>query len=98
MIQGLKGYLSLAEFTLLVAYINENHSFAKNRGKRVKYITPIYDTRTQKIFCLQLRLSGEDLAFSITNEDKDKDLAKWVYCWLEEGKWGSTEVTSDVKA
>lgn len=98
LIQGLKGYMTLTEFRDLVEHIQENHSFMKCRGKSIKYITPIFDTRTNKIFCINLRRSGGGLDFSITNDGKTKSLDKWVRTWLEEGDWESTEVKTDVEA
>lgn len=94
----LKGYMTLEQFTRLVSYIQANHSFAECKGKHIKYITPIFDTRTNKIFCINLRRSCEGLDFSITNENKTKDLMVWIHTWLNEGTWDSTEVKSNVEA
>lgn len=80
-------HMSLEDFTELVDHINKNHSFSEVKGKRIKYITPIYDTRIGKIFCVNLRLTGEGKYFSLTNENKDKDLKQWIYDWLENGNW-----------
>ena len=85
-----QNYMDVKEFVELVEYIQKHHSFGKTKGKLVKYISPTYDTRTGKIFHINLRLSGDGLDFSITNENKHKDLALWVYEWLDSGTWDNT--------
>lgn len=83
----LKGYMTIEEGNELMKYIQEKHSFLSGKGKRIKYVEPIYDTRTGHIFCVKLRLSGEGKVFSLTNENKDKILTDWIYDWLENGSW-----------
>ena len=97
-IEGLKGYMSLGQFISLVEHIQETNAFMRMQGKCIKYITPVFDTRTNKIFCINLRRGGEGLDFSITNENKTKDLNLWIRTWLAEGTWESTEVDKDVEA
>lgn len=86
-----KNLMSIGEFLELLKYIQENHSFVTLRGKRIKYISPTYDTRTGRIFHVHLRLGGEGLHFSITNENKHRNLKDWIYEWLEHGTWESTD-------
>lgn len=90
--------MTLEDFNQLIHYINTKHSFMKQKGKCIKYITPVYDMRINRIFSINLRRSGDGLDFSVTNENNTKDLTKWVKAWLEEGSWDSTEVTSNVEA
>lgn len=85
--EELKGYMTLEEFNELIAYIQTNHSFPKMEGKKVKYITPIFDTRTGRIFSINLRLAGEGIDFSVTNENKHRNLNEWVRDWLDNGSW-----------
>lgn len=84
-------YMSVDEFVELLDYIQRNHSFCEPKGKMVKYISHTYDTRTGKIHHVQLRLCGDGLHFSITNENKHRNLKKWIYGWLEKGNWRSTD-------
>lgn len=93
-----EGYMTLEEFTQLVKDIQATNSFARAKGKCIKYITPVFDTRINQIFCINLRRSGDGLDFSTTNENKTKDLNKWIRAWLDEGTWNSTEVQSNVEA
>lgn len=84
-------YMTVEEFTDLLKYIQEHHSFKKFNGKCIKYIYPSYDTRIGKIFHINLRRGGESLDFSVTNENKDRNLAVWIYEWLDKGTWDSTD-------
>ena len=84
-------YMSVNEFTDLLAYIQKNHSFCEMKGKLIKYISPTYDTRTGKIFHIKLRLGGDGLDFSVTNENKHRNLTAWIYEWLDNGSWYSTD-------
>lgn len=70
--------MTFSEFVELVSYINENHSFKDLKGKHIKYITPTYDTRTNVIHCIKLN----DTIFSITNENKHRNLKEWIYNYL----------------
>ncbi|MFY0516282.1 hypothetical protein ACOMCU_00430 [Lysinibacillus sp. UGB7] len=83
-------YMSVEEFTDLLAYIQKKHSFGEMKGKLIKYISPTYDTRTGKIFHINLSLGGDGLHFSVTNENKHRNLAVWIYEWLDDGDWNST--------
>ena len=84
--EELKGHMTLDEFNDLVTYIQKNHSFPEMEGKRIKYITPTFDTRTGRIFHINLRLAGEGKDFSVTNENKHRKLNEWVVDWLDNGE------------
>ena len=79
--------MSIEDLRSLLQYIEKNHSFRKSKGKRVKYVSPTCDMRTGSIFHVNIRLTGEGKDFSLTNEDKDRDLLKWIVDWLDNGSW-----------
>ena len=68
----------------LLVYIDREHSFKKGKGKRIKYVVPTIDTRTMRIHAIIFYGMVEDKAFSLTNENKDKDLHEWIMEWLTE--------------
>lgn len=72
----------MIDFRKLLTYISNNHSFLKG-GKKIKYVEPVIDMRTGDIFCVEFR-GFNDKTFSITNENSDKDLEKWIYDWLDD--------------
>lgn len=77
--------MSIIEYVELLKYIDENHSFGRLKGKKIKYIEHIFDFRTNEIFCIKLRpICSDEVIFSITNENRDKDLKEWIYQWLKE--------------
>lgn len=82
-------YMSIEDFRELCNYIEKHHSFRKAQGKMVKYISPTCDMRIGKIFHVNLRRSGDGKDFSLTNDDKDKDLKNWIIDWLDNGVWES---------
>lgn len=75
--------MSFKEYTELLQYIVENHGwrkgFNKNGSKHIKYVRHSFDTRTNKIFSIQL--DYED--FSIVNENRHRNLKDWIYGYLE---------------
>lgn len=79
--------LTIKEFIQLLNYINENHSFRKMEGRRIKYIQPVYDTRKMTIHAVAF-IDGvhDDIIFSITNENRNKNLKELIYNWLDEDK------------
>lgn len=79
--------MNIEDFREILNYIEKNHSFRKSQGKMVKYVSPTLDMRIGKIFHVNLRRSGEGKDFSLTNENKDKDLKSWILNWLDEGTW-----------
>lgn len=84
-------YMDVNDFVRLLDYIQNNHSFGEMKGKLIKYISPTYDTRTGKIHHINLSLAGDGLHFSVTNENKHRNLAVWIYEWLDNGTWDSTD-------
>lgn len=68
-------------------YIESSHSFRKVQGKMVKYISPTINMRTGEIFHVKLRRSGEGKDFSITNENKNRNLKLRIIDWLDGGTW-----------
>lgn len=82
-----EGHMSIDDFRELCNYIESKHSFRNAQGKRIKYVSPTCDMRIGSIFHVNLRLSGKGKDFSITNENKDKDLKSWIFDWLDNGSW-----------
>lgn len=76
--------VTMAEFRSLLEYIDKNHSWRKNMGKKVKYVDSTIDMRNGKIFIITLRSLGYDKEFWIINENKDKNLVDWIKEWLDE--------------
>lgn len=77
--------MSLQDFVELTKYVQENHSSID--GKRIKYITPHYDTRAEDIFSVQFRgFLYPEKTFSLVNENKDRDLKEWIYSWLNDNR------------
>lgn len=66
--------LSIREFEALRDYINKYHGFVRGKSPHVKYIRSNFDTRDGKIFSVVL----DDQVFSITNENRDKNLLDWI--------------------
>lgn len=85
-------YMDIADFRDICNYIEKNHSFRKAMGKRVKYVAPTCDMRIGKIFHVNLRLMGSGRDFSLTNENKDKDLKAWIIDWLDNGSWDKADL------
>lgn len=75
--------ITLDEFRELLRHINEGHSFKKGKGKKIKYIEPIIDMRTGKIFAIKFR-GWHDKEFAIVNENRNKNLLELVKEWLDE--------------
>ena len=75
--------LSFLAFRKLLTHISEHHRFSRG-GWKIKYVTPHIDMRYGDIHCVQFRGMFGEKDFSITNENKERDLEKWIYDWLEE--------------
>lgn len=77
-------YMTVKEYVELLQYIDAKHSFGRMQGKEIKYIEHVFDFRTNKIFCVKLRpILSDEVIFSITNENKDRNLKEWIYEWLD---------------
>lgn len=75
--------MKMSDFKKLLIYIDENHSFSKLKGLKIKYVMPVIDMRSSDIHSITFRgLFGEKV-FSITNENKDRSLEKMIHQWLE---------------
>lgn len=75
----ISNYMTTDGLVGLLQYIQHYHSF-RYGGKRIKYVVPHYDTRTGRIFCIEL----DDKAFSITNDNRHRKLIEWVMEYLKE--------------
>ena len=74
--------MKMKEFRELLTYISIRHGFRVG-GKRIKYVEPVIDMRTGEIFCVKFR-GFHDKEFSVTNENSERDLEKWIYEWLDD--------------
>ena len=79
--------MNLNDFRDLLNYIEKNHSFRRGKGKMIKYVSPTCDMRSGDIFHINLRQAGNGVDFSLTNENKDRNLKRWVMDWLDNGEW-----------
>lgn len=73
--------MSIDEFTELLNFIKKYHKFGK--GKSIKYVTPHIDMRFGDIHAVEFR-GFHDRTFSITNENRERDLLAWIMEWLNE--------------
>ena len=81
--------IGLKAFIDLVKYIIDHHSPSSTirKGRCVKYIDPVIDTRTLSVFSISFRGFGfEQTFFSTTNENSDllDSLEARVRTWLAE--------------
>lgn len=71
--------MTIEEFNNLLKYINENHSLRALKGKMIKYISPTIDFRTGCIGQVVL----DDKIFKKVNENRHKNLYKWITEYLD---------------
>jgi hypothetical protein len=88
MYKKVTGLMTIEEYAELLAYIYEKHDFVFSKGnsKHIKYVDCTFDTRTYGIFSVTLRgmFNGATKNFSITNENRNRNLKEWIYNWLED--------------
>ncbi len=70
--------MTLKEYLELLDFIMKNHSFSSLKGKMIKSISNTFDTRTNEIYHIKL----DDKAFNKINENRHKNLMKWVMNYL----------------
>lgn len=82
--------MSFEDLRKLLNVIEKQHRFGTSiktpNFKGIKYVDPIIDMRTHDIFCITLRGLYGEKTFSLTNENKDKDLFKWIMEYLDESE------------
>jgi len=76
-------YMTPKEYNELLKYIYINHNPFKINKFPIKYVDCSYDNRTGRIFCVTIRTYFDENRFSITNENKHRDLKEWIYNWLK---------------
>lgn len=76
--------MAYAELTQLLQMVDEHHSFRNGKGRMIKYVVPTIDMRTLSIHAIEFHGMFVTKVFSITNENKDKDLMNWIGDWLLE--------------
>lgn len=74
--------MRLNDLELLLKYIHSRHPYALS-SKSVKYVCPAFDMRTGRIYQINMYVGMEDKTFSLTNENSDKNLMKWIIFYLE---------------
>lgn len=72
--------MSKLDFWEVMRHVHAENRFGKG-GRHIKYVTPTFDMRTGDIHTIEFR-GVENKTFSITNENKDRDLYEWVMEWL----------------
>lgn len=70
--------MTLQEYLDLLQFIEENHSFRRMKGKRIKYIGHTYDFRTHEIFSIRI----DNVTFTKVNENRHKNLKEWVMNYI----------------
>ena len=85
--------MTIEEFSELTKFISENHGFRSRKpgGRMIKYVRCSFDTRTNDIFSVIL----DDMIFSTTNENRKRDLKKWIYAWLNREDDGFDPIRDD---
>lgn len=76
--------LSVKDYIELLQYISKNHAWNINcmKGKVIKYVDATFDFRTNTYFAIKFR-GMEDKDFVKVNENRHRDMKKWIYDWLE---------------
>jgi len=74
--------MTLFDYTVLVNYITERYSWHSIVAghKHIKYIRSSFDTRSNMIYAIEL----DKTLFAVVNENRKRDLKKWIYSWLED--------------
>jgi NAD-dependent SIR2 family protein deacetylase len=72
-------YMTMEQYLDLLKYINEKEVFLKISGKSIKYASCTFDFKTQMIHCVKLN----NKEFYKANENRHKDLYKWIMEYLE---------------
>lgn len=57
-----------------------HEKLAKVKGKMIKYVRCTFDMRTHEIFAVSL----DDKEFVKVNENRHRDLKKWIYGYLDQ--------------
>lgn len=86
-------YMSLEDFNELVKYISENHGFrsCKPNRKMIKYIQCSFDTRFGDVWSVVL----DNVVFSVVNENRKRNLKKWIYAYLNDENDGFDPIRDD---
>lgn len=78
--------MTLIEFNELVTFIITNHAWGGSvpfQGWKIKYIRPHFDTRSQTIFAIEFDGMFDHKVFSVTNENRHRNLKEWIHEWLD---------------
>ena len=78
-------YMTPRDYNELLKYIYKNYNPFKS-DQRIKYVDCSFDNRTGRIFSITIRTYSEEVKFSITNENRHRNLKEWIYNWLDEYK------------
>lgn len=80
--------MSTDEWTKMMREIVSKHRWAiPMRGRKVKYVEPIFDMRSVDIFSVRFRGMFETKEFTIVNRpDDDGTLFDEIMQWLKEGE------------
>ena len=75
--------MKLSDLEQLLYYINRRHKWPST-NKKVKYVRPSFDMRTADIFHINMNSKMNEIDFSITNENSNKNLLRMIICYLED--------------
>lgn len=74
--------MKFEQYRELLSYIDHNHSFKRNMGKKVKYIDSTIDMRTGEIFCITFRGLFDDKVFYDSAVDPNFCSLPIIKAWL----------------
>lgn len=85
--------ITIEEFSELTKFIAKNHGFRSHNknGRMIKYVRCSFDTRTNNIYSVIL----DDIHFSIINQNRKRNLKKWVYAYLNREDDGFDPIRDD---
>jgi hypothetical protein len=73
--------MTIRDLDELITHIRLCHRGGDGVGKKfVKYVKPSFDMRTNEIYGMEI----DDQVFFCVNENRKRDLKKWVNCWLDD--------------
>lgn len=74
--------MTINDLDSLLKYIQSRHPYSPSENT-IKYIYPYFDMRDGRIHRIDMYVGTADKIFSLTGEDEDKNLFKWIVFYLE---------------
>jgi hypothetical protein len=76
--------LTLDEFNQLIAIIQDKHCFGGKNWKpenvAIKYVTPIFDMRTNEFYCITFEMYGHKHTLHCVNDCRDLEQSLFDRC------------------